>query len=447
MSESETTHEHGSFADLLDTSGVLDELIFISIDDHIIEPADMFEGRVESKYQDLAPKVITQDDGSLAWVYDDNVVPSMGLNAVAGRPPEEWGLEPAHWDDMRPGCYNVHDRVKDMNVAGVLGSMNFPSFAQFCGQRFYRTKDKDLGLAVLKAYNDWHVEEWCGSYPDRFLPLMIVPLWDVDLMVKEVKRNAARGVHAVAFSEDPYKLDLPPLHSEHWYPFWEVCENEEVIVCMHLGSSSSLPATTPGSAIETSQTLAPLSLLSTATEIAWSKFMVDFPNLLIALSEGGIGWLPYFLERIDWVYRHHHHWTGTSFGDRMPSDVFKQHVISCFIQDKPGLVLKDDIGVDMICWEMDYPHSDSTWPAAPESFAPSLPHLTREEVNKITYQNVCRLFQWDPFQYRTKEESTVKALRGLISSEDLLWRSAEHLRGKGVMHPTADLLTTQFVSK
>jgi predicted TIM-barrel fold metal-dependent hydrolase len=380
-------------------------------------------------------------------VYDGNEVASMGLNAVVGRPPEEWGLEPDRFDDMRPGCYDVHERVRDMNVAGVLASMNFPSFAQFCGQRFFRTTDKELGLAVLRAYNDWHIEDWCGAYPDRFMPLGIVPLWDPKLIVDEIRRINAKGVNAVTFSEDPHKLGLPPLHDRHWYPFWAVCQELGVVVCMHLGSSSSLPAASPGSVIETSQTLAPLSLLNTATEIVWSPFLRDFPDLKIALSEGGIGWLPYFLERCDYVYRHHRHWTGTNFGDRLPSEVFKDHVISCFIEDAAGLRLKDVIGVDRICWEMDYPHSDSSWPAAPESFAPSLPHLTAEEIDKITYQNACRLFRFDPFTRRTKEQSTVKALRALIGDDDLLYKSAERLRGRGVMHPTADLLTSQFVSK
>ncbi len=440
-------HDAGSFADLLDTSGVLDDLIFVSVDDHIIEPPHMFDGRLPAKFQDRAPKVVTRPDGAQAWVYEGNEVYSMGLNAVVGRPPEEWGLEPDRLEDMRKGCWDADARVDDMNVAGVLGSLSFPSYAQFCGQRFFRSKDKELGLAVVQAYNDWHVDEWGGAHPDRFMPLGIVPLWDPELMAAEVRRLDGKGCHAVTFSEDPHKLGLPPLHDRHWYPFWSECERLGTVVCLHLGSSSSLPATSPGSVIETSQTLAPLSLLSTATEIVWSPFLRDFPDLKIALSEGGIGWLPYFLERVDYVYRHHRHWTGTNFGDKLPSDVFKEHVISCFIEDRPGLRLKDEIGVDMICWEMDYPHSDSSWPAAPESFAPSLPYLTREEVDKITYQNALRLFRWDPFQHRRKEDSTVKALRAETSEADLLYKSAERLRNKGVMHPTADALTAQFVSK
>jgi predicted TIM-barrel fold metal-dependent hydrolase len=255
------------------------------------------------------------------------------------------------------------------------------------------------------------------------------------------------GCHAVTFSENPYKLGLPPLHDAHWYPFWGACEDVGTVVCLHLGSSSSLPETSPGSVIETSQTLAPVSLLTTATEIVWSPFLREFPDLKIALSEGGIGWIPYFLERVDYVYRHHHHWTGTNFGDKLPSEVFKEHVITCFIEDAPGLKLKDDIGVDMICWEMDYPHSDSSWPAAPESFAPSIELLTRGEIDEITHENALRLFRWDPFQQRKKEESTVKALRSLTSDIDLLYKSAERLRGKGVMHPKAEELNANFVSK
>lgn len=422
----------------------LDDMIFISVDDHVIEPPDLFEGRLPSAFQDRAPYVVTRDDGAQAWVYEGQEVTSMGLNAVAGRPPEEWGLEPDRFVDMRDGCYDVHSRVHDLNVAGVLASMCFPSYPQFCGQRFSRTEDKELALHVIRAYNDWHIEAWCGSYPDRLIPQALVPLWDPQLIAAEVRRVAAMGCHAVSFSENPYKLGLPGLPSDHWDPFWAACQETNTVVDMHLGSSSSLPTTSPGATIETSQALAPTSLITTATELVFAPFMRKFADLKIALSEGGIGWIPYLLERVDYTFKRHHTWTGSDLGGKLPSEIFREHVVSCFIEDNAGLRLKDLVGVDMLCWEMDYPHSDSSWPYAPESFAPSAEVLTRAEIDAITHRNAMRIYSFDPFGKRTREQSTVRALRALTNASDLEYKSSERLRGKATTHPTAEAITVHF---
>src|SRR5271156_2548849 len=115
-------------------------------------------------FADQAPKVTKRDDGTEIWRFDGKEATNIGLNAVAGRPMEEYGIEPTSFAEIRSGCYDIHDRVRDMDANGVIASMCFPSFPQLCGQLFAKANDKSLGLAVLQAYNDWHVEEWCGSY-------------------------------------------------------------------------------------------------------------------------------------------------------------------------------------------------------------------------------------------------------------------------------------------
>ena len=163
----------------------IEDMILVSVDDHVVEPPDVFVGRVPKKYEDLAPKLIVKDDGTEAWEYLGNLSQSVGLNAVVGRPPEDYGLEPAAFSDMRPGCYDVDERVRDMNANGVLGSLCFPSWPGFAARQFYVTPDKDMAIALLRAYNDWHVDAWCGSHPGRFIPLGLVPIWDPALMAAE----------------------------------------------------------------------------------------------------------------------------------------------------------------------------------------------------------------------------------------------------------------------
>ena len=111
-----------------------------------------------------------------------------------------------------------------MDANGVLGSLCFPSFPQFCGQLFARTEDKDVALAMVQAYNDWHIDEWCGTHPGPLHPLPHPRhLGPARLLAAEVRRCAAKGAHAVTFSENPSKLGWPSIHSDHWDPFWKAC--------------------------------------------------------------------------------------------------------------------------------------------------------------------------------------------------------------------------------
>jgi hypothetical protein len=156
-----------------------EDMIMISVDDHLVEPPDMFEQVIPAKYRDQAPRVERTPEGNDVWVFGDAVIPNVGLNAVAGRPKEEYGVDPTAFDEMRPGCFDVHERVKDMNAGGVLACMNFPSFPAFSGRLFAVQEDKDLALAVTQAYNDWTIDVWTAAYPERFIPMALPVLWDV----------------------------------------------------------------------------------------------------------------------------------------------------------------------------------------------------------------------------------------------------------------------------
>ncbi|MGV0645754.1 amidohydrolase family protein [Mycolicibacterium sp. XJ2546] len=406
----------------------IDDLILVSVDDHVIEPPHLFDGRVPQKYADQAPRFVRRDDGTMAWRYEGQEILNTALNAVAGRPPTEFGLEPTCIEEIRPGCYDIGDRIKDMNANGVLGSLCFPSFPRFCGQLFMDTADKDQAAAMVRAYNDWHIDEWAGTHLGRIIPLAMPMIWDPEASAAEVRRVAAKGCHAVTFSSSPYDLGLPSLYSEHWDPFWQACADEDVVVCMHLGSNSKPPITSPDAPIELVYTLSPVSLFSAAADLLWSPIFRKFPTLRVALSEGGIGWLPYFLERVDYIYSHTKHWTGMEMGGRLPSEVFSERVILCFIDDAVGIENRHRMNIDNITWECDYPHSDSTWPHAPEVLMKSLDGVSDEEVNKITHLNAMRHFSYDPFAHIPREQATVGALRREAADWDVTIRSVRHLR-------------------
>lgn len=409
----------------------IDNLTLVSVDDHVVEPPTLFDNHISAKYKDQAPKVITKEDGTDVWEFEGQEVPNIGLNAVAGRPPDEYGIEPTAFSEIREGCYNIHERVRDMNANGLLGSMCFPSFPQFCGQLFMRAQDKDLAINVLRAYNDWHVDEWCGTYPGRFIPLALPPLWSPELMGEEVHRLAAKGCHAVTFSENPEKLGLPSFHNAHWDPFWKACADTGTVICLHIGSSSQTVITSIEAPIDTMITLQPMNLVQAAADLLWSPVLRKYSNLTIALSEGGIGWIPYFLERADYVYKHHHKWTHQDFGDKLPSDVFKERVLTCFIDDAFGVASRNYLNMDMIAWECDYPHSDSTWPQSPELAATYLDGLPADDIARITHLNAMRVFQYDPFVHIPADKATVGALRSQATDVDLGYRSTARFKKEG----------------
>jgi predicted TIM-barrel fold metal-dependent hydrolase len=400
-----------------------DDMILISVDDHIAEPADMFEGHVPAKYRDVAPRVVTDERGRQQWWYGEKMGRNLGLNAVAGKPREMYNVNPASYGEMRSGCFDVHERVRDMSAGGTLAALNFPNWTGFSGQVLNEGPDRDLNEVMIKAYNDWHVDEWCAPYPDRFIPCGILPLFDVERAAAEVRRLAGKGCHAATFSENPAALDMPSIHSGHWDPLFAACSDEGTVLCLHVGSSSKVARTTVDAPVSVPMSLSSLMSIYSLGDLMWADFWWRFPELRFSLTEGDIGWIPYFLQRAEHVHDRHSGWTGQAFPDGYgPADVFRERVICCFINDPVGLSLLDHFNIDNLCWESDFPHSDSTWPDGPEVNEVQFARLTDEQINKITHENAIRHFSFDPFSVRSRERCTVAALRAEAPDVDTVTR-------------------------
>ena len=230
----------------------------------------------------------------------------------------------------------------------------------------------------------------------------------------------------MTFSENPSKLGWPSLHTDHWDPFWKACSDEGVVACMHIGSSSQMVITSPDAPIDCLITLTPINIVQAATDLIWSSVFRRFPDVRVALSEGGIGWIPYFLERIDYQYKQHHTWTGQDFGDKLPSEVFDEHVLTCFIDDRFGVASRDFLNMDNVMWECDYPHSDSTWPFSPEELGLYLEGVSDHDIDRMTHLNAMRHFEYDPFStLGGRENCTVGALRAQAVGHDVSVRSTK----------------------
>ncbi|MBO0731196.1 MAG: amidohydrolase family protein [Acidimicrobiaceae bacterium] len=407
-----------------------DDLILVSIDDHVIEPRDMFVHHVPDRWKEQAPRSVLNDQGIERWVFQGVESGSGSLNAVVGWPKQDWGMDPTTYAEMRPGAYDVHERIRDMNHNGILASMCFPSFVGFSGGYFQRSEDKELALVMTQAYNDWHIDEWAASYPGRFIPLAIPPVWDPEALAAEVRRVAQKGCRAMTMPELPHLQGLPSYHdADYWAPFFRAASEEQVVMCLHIGQGFAAINSAPDAPIDNLIILATQVSALAAQDLLWGPAFRNYPDLKVAWSEAGIGWIPFYLNRCDRHYLNQR-WLGHDFGDKLPSDIFRDHSLACYVTDPTALKVRQDIGIDIIAWECDYPHSDSIFPGAPEFVLGELSAAgcTAEEIDKITWQNSCRFFGWDPFRHISRDRANVGALRALSPDVDTTIRSKHEWR-------------------
>jgi predicted TIM-barrel fold metal-dependent hydrolase len=368
----------------------------ISVDDHLVEPPEMFQGRLPAALQDRAPRVEIDDAGMEYWFYDGQRQYKVGLNAVVGRPRSELSFEPTRFDEMRRGAWDIEARIHDMDLNGVYASLNFPSsLAGFAGQRFQLgVSDPELALAVVRAANDWHLDAWAGPHPDRIIPVQLPWLLDPEVAAAEVRANAERGFRAITFPELPERLGLPSLHTGHWDPLMAACAETGTVVCLHVGSSSSAPMTSSDAPADTIGVLFFGWAMFAAVDWLYSKLPVRFPDLKICLSEGGIGWVPGLMDRLDHVGRYQEMYGTWVDIDLTPREVLSRNFWFCTIDDPSGLELRHRIGVDHLMLESDYPHQDGTWPDTQELLQEQIGHLPADEIARITWANASELFRF-----------------------------------------------------
>jgi predicted TIM-barrel fold metal-dependent hydrolase len=370
-----------------------DDAKIISVDDHVIEHPRVWLDRVPAKYADVAPRIVKLPDGNDTWLYEGNQSGNFALNAVAGKHPRDFGMDPRSYDDMLPGCHEIGDRIKDMDIEGVWAQLCFPNFGGFAGSTFLKAKDKEFAKLCIGAYNDFILDEWCAYAPERQIPLMMVPVWDVEASVAEIERTAAKGAKSISFMEAPHKIGLPSYHTDHWDPIFRICEEAGLPLSMHFGSGGMPQGLAPDGDLFIGIALYGLNSMMATVDLLMSDVFYKFPNLKVALSEGGIGWMPYLLERIDYSWGRHKYWCDVN-ADKLPSELFREHIYGCFISDQSGIEQRHRIGIDNIMFESDYPHSDSNWPHTRKLLAEHLADVPDDEARKIVELNARTLYNF-----------------------------------------------------
>jgi predicted TIM-barrel fold metal-dependent hydrolase len=367
----------------------------ISVDDHALEPFGLFETRVPSDMQERAPRVVRSDDGTPWWHIDDLRFPIHMANGAIGRVMEEWGSFASDYDEFREGAWNSAVRVKDLDQGGIWASLCFGSLVWgFAGYRFSQMREPEVGLASLRAWNDWMIDEWCGAAPERFIPCQLPWLRDPEVGAEEIRRNASRGFKAVSFSEAPSGVGFDDIYQPSWDPFFRACEETDTVINLHVGSSGTRHQPSPSSGDAVAVALFPVSGIFTLIDWIFAHIPVKYPRIKIALSEAGVSWVPMAIERLSRAHRQ-----SGAVGRSWPADaptpmeLVQRNFFFTSIEDPSGMQMLDIIGDDNVMVECDYPHFDSTWPAAQAMIRSMCSSLPPERVRKVCFENAARVYR------------------------------------------------------
>ncbi len=329
----------------------------------------MYENHVPEKWKDKVPHVVRNEAGVDEWEFQGQKTSTpFGMAATVGWPREEWGFNPGAYSELRPGCFDVHERVRDMNANGVLASMNFPTMAGFNARTFHEAGDKEVALDLAAGLQRLGHRRVGGQLPGPVHPPRPRP----DVGRRPRRRGGPphrqEGLPVDQLPRDPARPGLPelpvrPLGPDDAGPV----RREHGPVAAHRRRlrrdqpARGGPDRPPHGAGLPDQRRSPPRTCCSGRPCG------QFPDLKVALSEGGIGWIPFYFDRIDRHFQNQS-WLhgGDDFGGKMPSEVFREHILACYITDPSGLLLRDRIGIDIIAWECDYPHTDTTWPESPE---------------------------------------------------------------------------------
>jgi len=361
----------------------------ISADSHVNPPKDLWTRSVPQKFRERAPRVESTPQGDF-WIVDSQVSGAIGLDASAGRKPEEFRPAGLGYKDMRPGSYDPKARLEDMDLDGVDAEVLY-----FGGPVTQYAKDPELRSFVVRTYNDWMVE-LSKAAPGRLVGLAHIPLLDLDEAVSELRRVAALGLRGFHVDPFPDERGGKPLWDPAYEPFWAAVEESGMPMSFHIvgprnqNVAQTFMNPTPG-VKETFIAIAPISICEVVSTLVFTGILDRHPKLDFVLVECGIGWIPYFVERMDQTFTKHRFWTKSVISEK-PSTYWYRQGHATFIQDLAGVAARKRAGLHNIMWSTDYPHSDSTWPHSRQALAEHFEGVPEDERRLIAGGNAAALY-------------------------------------------------------
>jgi len=375
----------------------------IDVDTHLSEPADLWTSRAPARYADRVPRV-ERIDGANTWVFDGAVIGPAGGSAVIDRAgTKKLGLSFAgmSYDEVHLGAWDADARVAFMDETGVWAQIIYPNTFGFGGQKFIEMPDADLRLLTVQLYNDAsaEVQERSGQ---RLFGMAIMPWWDIDLSVAEIRRCHAMGIRGINCGTGPHLHGLPDLSQPAWDPMWDVCAELAMPVNFHIGAStdtfswfgsSPWPSHDMDTKLAIGSAMMYLSNASVMANLIFGGVLERHPTVQFVSVESGIGWIPFFLQSLDYQLQQS---TPGLHGTRLsltPTEYFRRQMHACFWFEEAGVPeAVAALGDTNVMFETDFPHPTCLYPdslgLASEAVR-SLPEVSRRRVMS---DNAVRLY-------------------------------------------------------
>ena len=372
----------------------------IDCDTHITEPGDVWTSRLPARFQEDAPRMVRDDDGRDSWVFGSTtrLVP-VGVTAVAGWP-EPFPAAPKNMDEVPPASHDPVARLAYMDEIGVWASALYPNIGGFGNESFLGLPDEELKLACVSAYNDWLLE-WCSPAPDRFIPVMAIPFWDLDATIAEIERGADAGHKGILFTGEPQEFGLPFLGDRHWDPLYALAGEAGLPISFHIGSGDFTKDFSPGRIAAhgigptTSRSTITLFLKNAAqvTDLLLSGVLPRHPDTKFISVESGVGWVPFVLESADYTFGYSNVAREKPEFEMLPSEYFARQVYACYFYEEQSV--RDDletIGVGNVLFETDYPHPVCLYGNVREKIVGGLEARPEDQASRVLWDNAAELY-------------------------------------------------------
>jgi len=385
---------------------VLDGIKIIDTDTHLSEPADLWTSRAPSKYRDLVPQQ-REVNGRTRWIIDGDIdLGGTGASSVVDPDGDKMygvGWMKLSFDQVHAASSQMEARVEMMDRLGVHAQIMYPNLAGFGNQAFLRVQDPDLRLLCARIYNDAGAEHQEQS-GQRIFSMALVPWWDLDASVAEVRRCAEMGMRGVVMCSNPEDAGLPDLAQPEWAPFFYACAELQMPINFHIGSSQREmdfygKTSWPSHGNETRLAIGSANLfLGNARVIGnliYSGVAERHPDCSFVSVESGIGWLPFYLDALDYEM------AETMPNDSkklslLPSEYFKRQFYGCFWFEKTGLTTAiESLGADRCLFETDFPHPTCLYPDGQNHIRDSLAQLDDATRRMVLQNNASALYRID----------------------------------------------------
>lgn len=378
----------------------------IDADTHIVEPYDLWTSRISvKKWGDKVPHVRHDAESKIDfWHFGETRLGPAAGAALAGwheYPPNH----PKVKSDVPAWGWDAGERLKKMDEHGIWAQILYPNVAGFGAGQYLGLQDPELMLQCIQAYNDW-VAEWASADPRRLIPQMAVPFWDLELSIKEMERAAKLGHKGIIFGGEPEFFGQPKLTDPHWDRFWAAAQSMRLPINFHIASGDMSDfhllheSTGRHAAFAALPVLFTLQNSRTITQLIMGGVCHRFPELNFVSVESGVGWIPFALDMMDWMWLNCGVRQEHPEYDLMPSDYFRRQIYGCFWFERRSLDSAiAQLGADNILYESDFPHPTSMSPGpATTAISPkqyiqeTLGGLPQDQVQKILHDNAARIY-------------------------------------------------------